>query len=426
MKPIRTTVSIDGEVLAATIYTNDPFSRDYLEGVSESERPAVATAAFVSGLRGMAAANGNASIIAMSDQVQAAANAAGQHVKNATDAMNQTIRQLAEQFFGPGGKLITGIETAGAKAFDPQNEHVLKLRREFANAALQAIQPALTQIVNTANINDEQQPLGLINRQVRDIASAVIEIKTNLANQAQIAAAVRRDPTFAGRSLEDFFYSKVAPFAAAQGEVLEDVRNETGNIERCKAGDFRTAINTQLTQGQHAAVAVEAKNRRGVSATALMHELERATKNRGCDSALGILTNPTSKFGAILHQRNAVIVSLPDFGDSAADYRLYEELVVIGYEMARFIAIHSVLVPNAESVDLEKLGQCVAELRAAVQRFSVLKDNHTRIVTAVDTARMTADSIRDSVLAIGTKLRGVIEDETAKLGQDSGAGTEAA
>lgn len=413
---METTVSVSNQALTANIYTNDPFAVEYVSDLPEEDRPAVTTAALVSGLRGMAAANGNASIIAMTDQVQAAATAAGQHVKNATDAMDQTVRQLVEQFFGPEGQLIRGVETAGVKAFDPENAHLAKLRRDFAKAAELAIQPALKQIASTVNINDEKQPLGLIHRQVRELTAVMVEIKTNLINQAQIIAASRRDPVVAGRSLEDFVANKVGPIASARNEVLDDVRNESGNIERCKAGDLRSPINTHLTQGQPCSIVIEAKNRKDKSLGALMLELGKAMKNRGADAALGILTNPAAKCGPIFHQDNLVIVSLPEFGDPGADHRLYEEIVAIGYEMARFVAIRSVIVPKVESVDLSRMTECVAELRTAVQRFSTLKDNHTRIVSAVETARSTAESIREAVLDAGSKLKGLIDEETAKLG----------
>lgn len=417
----ETTVILSGETVTATIYTNDPFAFDFLKGVAETERPAVVTAALISGLRGMAAANGNASIIAMADQVQAAATSAGQHVKAATDAMDQTVKKLVEQFFGPRGKLIEGVEKAGEKAFNPENEHIAKLRRDFAKAAEQAMQPVLKQITSVVNINDEKQPLGAMNRQIREISSAMVEIKTHLGNQAQISAAARRDPIASGRSLEECFANKVGPIASLQGETLEDVRSESGNIERCKAGDFLATVSTNLTHGHPCKVVIESKNRQGESLTALLNELGKAMKNRGADAALGILTNPTAKCGPIFHQNNMVVVSLVDFGTQGADNRLHEELIAVGYEMARFIAIRSVAAPQVDSIDLDRLNECIADLQSASQKFSTLKDNHTRIVSAVDNARATADTIKDLVLSAGSKLRTVIAEETAKIGRSEAA-----
>jgi hypothetical protein len=158
---------------------------------------------------------------------------------------------------------------------------------------------------------------------------------------------------------------------------------------------------------------------------ALVADLKKAMKNRQADVGLGILTNSAATCGPIFHQDDIVIVCLPEFGDSAVDHRLYEELVALGYEMARFLAIRSLVSPLAEFVDLARLTECVDELRAASQRFATLKDNHTRIVTAVQTAKDTAETIRDAVLAAGSKLKAVIEAETAKIAK-SGIAAQAA
>ena len=259
------------------------------------------------------------------------------------------------------------------------------------------------------NVNDPNQPFGAMARDIKVTLESLVAINAKLDNQTALATMARGNPHTVGRSLEDFTLQTLGAVAACQGETLEDVREMAGLVERSKAGDIVATIDGRFTPGATVKVVIEDKNRRSATATGLLTDLDRAMANRGANVALGIMVNPNAP--PIFYQGKKVLVNLSEFGTPAADYVLYAELLRVGYDMARFMGITAARTAHQEpAIDLHAINTDADDMIRIAGKFSVLKDNHTRIETAVKTARETSDEIRQEIVVTATRLRKRISD----------------
>ncbi len=388
----------------------DRASRQFIAGVPEQQRVDTIVRATLLGIHLLETSSANGTVIAMTDQVQAAAKAAGEHVNNATQAMQRTLQMIVDRYCAEDGVLAQNLKKVGGEALDPDKaETLVKLRERIGKDIRLVFEPLAKQLTDTCNVNDETKPFGAMAREIKGVRESLTTIQTHLHNQAAITTAGRGNANLVGRSLENFVLETLGAVAAHQGEVLEDVRDVNGLIERSKAGDMVTQIDGRLTPGSAAKIVIEAKNRQKATTTSLLNELGRAMTNRGATVGLGVLVNATAP--PVFYQNNTVIVNLPDFGSPAADHGVYAELLRIGYDMARFMGIQAARhVKDEPVVDLRALMGDIDELAKATKTFSTLKDNHTRIESAVNNARTTADQMKDEFIAIGAALRKRIAD----------------
>ena len=407
----KPTLSIDEiGIVVQSLRIEDPTAVHYLKTLEESQRLEMFTQAAILGLHCLQAGIGNGTVIAMTDQVQAAAKAAGDHVNAATQTMQRTIEMLVTRYCAEDGVLATNFRKVGSEAFDPDKAASLVQFRKRISSDMQLVfEPLAKQLKDTVNVNDETKPFGQMVREVRNMSQMLAGVKTHLDNQATMAASARGNANYVGRSLEEFTLQVLGEMAAHQGEALEDVRNVPGLIERSKAGDHVVTIDGRLTPGATVKVAIEDKNRKNGTPTALLTELDRAIANRGADVALGVLVN--SNAPPLFYQANKVLVNLAEFGSPGADYGLYAEFLRVGYDMARFMGIMSARSAHQEpTIDLHAIKNDIDDLSKVAGKFSTLKDNHTRIETAVTNARATADEIREQLVATGSRLRKRILD----------------
>ena len=388
----------------------DPTAREYLATFEEAQRAEVVGQAASLGLRCLQAGISNGSVIAMTDQLQTAAKAATENVNAATQTLERSLKALVDRYCSEDGVLANNLRKIGGEALDPDKaEMVVRLRERIAKDMQIVFEPLAKQLRDTVNVNDPNQPFGAMARDIKATLESLVAINTKIDHQSALVAMARGNPHTVGRSLEDFTLQTLGEVAAYQGETLEDVRDVPGLVERSKAGDIVSTIDGRFTPGATVKVVIEDKNRRSATATGLLTELDRAMANRGASVALGIMVNPNAP--PIFYQGKKVLVNLSEFGTPAADYGLYAELLRVGYDMARFMGIAAARVAHLEpTIDLEAINGDTDNLIRIAGKFSNLKDNHTRIETAVKNARETADEIRQEIVVTATRLRKRITD----------------
>lgn len=404
--PEAPVVEIDATgITARNVRLQDRPAAEFLSSFEEEHRGNVLIQGAILGLHSLQAGVSNGTVIAMTDQVQAAAKAAGDHVDAATQAMQRTITTIVERYCAEDGVIATNLRKVGSEVLDPDKAETLVRLRERIGKDIQLVfEPLARQLKETVNVNDETKPFGQMAREIRVVRESLTAIKSQLDGQAALVAAGRGNANYVGRSLEDFCLGVLGEVAAHQGETLEDVRNAPGLIERSKAGDHVTTIDGRFTPGATVKVAIEDKNRQKATLTGLLRELDGAMANRGADVGLGVLVNPNAP--PIFYQHNKVVVNLSDFGSSRADYGLYAELLRVGYDMARFTGIAAARNAHHEpAIDLHAIDKDVDDLSKIAGMFSTLKDNHTRIESAVGNARETAEKIREQLVASASCLR---------------------
>ena len=221
----------------------------------------------------------------------------------------------------------------------------------------------------------------------------------------------------AGRNLEEFANQVIAPIASHHGETFDDVRDIFSTTsERRKVGDFLTTLDGRITRGALARLVVEAKNRKSLTVSALIKELNDAMHAREAIAAVGILTNPSAKCRPItVYDGNKVVVSLPGFGGADCDYEYFASLIELGYEIGRLLAAARATLSPTGAIDLESIMGQVDEIEKSAKGFKELASNHTRILSAVESAQETASGIRDNLIKTASKLRELLQAEIERV-----------
>jgi hypothetical protein len=120
------------------------------------------------------------------------------------------------------------------------------------------------------------------------------------------AIAARRDADSRspakGNTFEDQVGELVGSFAAARGDLFEDVTAIVGRNGKAKKGDF--VITLGATHGAGGArIPIEAKNQAGYSTTRMAKELKEACENRGGNFGLFVMSVDTAPAGMRLFQK---------------------------------------------------------------------------------------------------------------------------
>jgi hypothetical protein len=399
----------------------DPWVADYVAAVVPPEdRVNTHNRAVATGYRAIAGAQANGGLMALSDQLQSSVTAAGEHADHVVKDLGEKIDSIAKAYLAPDGsftKTFAGFEKAVGGKLDPSSPEMQKLRDKLESDYRKQAKIFLDEVHSQLNLADETSPMARIHRDVQAIAVKVAEVKTQLDNQALVQQARRATPLVAGRSLEEFVNQVIAPIASHHGETFDDVRDVLSTTsERRKVGDFVTTLDGRITRGAAARLVTEAKNRKSATVSALLKELNDGMQAREAIAAVGILTNPNAKCRPITaYEGNKVVISLPGFGDQDCDYEYFASLIELGYEYGRLLAAARATMTPTGAIDLESIVREVDEIEKAAKGFKELASNHTRILSAVESAQTTAGSIRDNLLTAASNLRDVLQSEIERV-----------
>jgi len=406
----------EGALLYSAVATNDEFAAEYIRGVDPKDRIDVHNAAISTGYRALAGAKGNGALMALSDQLDNSVKAASAYALGASKDVKAVMEaHLAPT--GPFGQMLGALDETLARHLGPDSKELQAFRELTRLDFAKGSKAMIDEVRGMMNLADDTSPMAKVHRDVRAIVVEVAKLKTQVEAQTQVSQARRALPLNAGRGLEGFLSDVISPIAAIHGESFDDVRDVPSSTKnRSKIGDFVTTLDQRFTRGVVTRVVVEAKNRRSVTVSNLLRELDAAMEGRQATSAIGILTNPSAKCRPIAgYAGNKVIVSLPHFGEADFDYEVAGSLVEIGYEYARLLAVSRSTMTPLESLDLVAITTGIDEISEAVKGFKELADNHTRIVTAVDAARATSAGLREKLIASGKKLRCAVDEELSRI-----------
>ena len=242
------------------------------------------------------------------------------------------------------------------------------------------------------------------------------KIQTQIEAQYR-AVRARAKSSAKGEDLEAFVGDTLAPIAAHQSESFERCGNDVGLVDRCKVGDYVAVLDLSRTRGQIARVVIEAKHRPTFKVPKLLEEMRKAQENRGAMTSLGVLTNPevAGTRPIAVYNNTQVIVSLPGFGEPDADLDYFAAVLAAGYDLARLLVLTQLDAPVIETVDLDRITAHVNQIAASSLAFADLKENHTKINSAVETAKATAAKIKSGIDQAVQGLRDAISAELLKV-----------
>jgi hypothetical protein len=411
----------EGGILHSHVATEDDFAAAYQRDVvREEDRVTTHNMALSAGYRALAAVRADGGLLNLSERLSGSVAAAATHSLSVAKALEEKIGGIAESYLANDGSFVKSFEKLAKSVgvqFDPNSEPMQKLREKMKHDYATQAKAAVDEVKALMNLADETSPVAKMHRDILSANVMMAQIKTQLDGFTALQQARRAPARAAGRALEDFVNDVIAPLASAHGETFDDVRDVPSKSNgRSKVGDFLTTLDGRLTRGTVAKLVIEAKNRKSGTVSALLRELDEAMAARGANTAIGILTNPNAKCRSITaYDGNKIIICLPGFGAPDCDYEHFAVLVELGYQYGRLLAVARVTMMPTESLDAQAIIDGVDEIEKSVKSFKELADNHTRIVTAVETAKATAIGIRDGVHAATKALRGTLESELERV-----------
>lgn len=398
------------------VAVTDPLVTQYLDALPEGARLGSSESALDIGFRVLISQRGEATVVHLTDQMEAAAKAVTDLLGAAGEGHARQLNLIAATYLGEDGALTKAMN-AVAKDFvgllDPNASPAVRaLREAILSDLMKPSQALIKEIKDVMNVNDDASAVGILDKKISALTTALAALTAKVEDAMTLAVAKRRDPAHAGATLEDFFFAVVSPMAQSCSDMLEDTRIVAGAIEGCKTGDYTTTLDSRVVNGQGARIASEAKNRVSVTLSKLAAELDVAMRNRHAVVGFGILTNPraSTEPTITIHGGNKVIVCLPGFGTSACDPEIVEVFLRAGYQTARTLAILlTVNEPQEVAVDLAALQGSCDQISAIVKSYPTLQAAHTRIHTAVKNAEELTDDMKSALLTALDKLVRTVE-----------------
>lgn len=388
----------------------------HLDGLAESVRQGTAESALDIGMRVLIAQRSEATVVHLTDQLDAATQKVADVLGTAGDGHVKHLKTLEATYFGPEGKLTKAIDGFGkefVRQLDPNGSPAIRALRETMTADLmKPIQKLLKEISEVMNVNADGSAVGILDKKIGELATNLAALTAKVDAAMTLAVAKRRDPAYAGATLEEFYFEIVSPMSNACGDMIDDTRTIAGAIEGCKTGDYVTTLDPNVVAGKTARIASEAKNRSSVTLPKLTTELDVAMRNRLAAVGFGILTNPRAATtpAICIQGGNKVVVMLPGFGTPTCDPELAEVFLRAGYQTARALAIALTLNEKSDLlVDFSSLNASCEEISAVVALFPGAKAAITRIGTAVDNAQETVESIKSKLVTALEKLVAKVE-----------------
>jgi hypothetical protein len=389
-----------------------------LKPVPEADRAVFAREIFEFGCDMRRLVQTNGTVTAVTDQLKSAADSTRLDLTDAAAAVKKTIGEAAALHYKTLEKQTNDAAHMLINGLDPEKSAVVqKLLHQLLQKAQVAGNTMAAEILKLMNVNDPDSTMGAMDRKLTALGTDVTKIQAQIEAQYR-AVRARAKSAAKGEDLEDFVGEVLGPIAAHQGESFERCGNEVGLLDRCKVGDYVTVLDQSRTRGQIARVVIEAKNRPTFKVPKLLEEMRKAQENRGAATSLGVLTNPEVarvNRPIAVYNNTQVIVSLPDFGEPDADRDYFAAILAAAYDLARLLVLTQLDAPVIETVDLDRITAHVNQIAASSLAFSDLKENHTKINSAVETAKATAAKIKSGIDQAVQGLRDAISAELLKV-----------
>lgn len=226
-------------------------------------------------------------------------------------------------------------------------------------------------------------------RQADEFQQRVMEILQRI----DVRKAEQARSTVHGRVFEDAVGEAVRRIVQPAGDVFESVANTTGNIPRCKKGDFVVTLSDD-SAAAGARIVVEAKEDASYRLAPSLAEAGDACSNRGA----GICV--------FVHSRRTAPADVPPFGRYGqvlvvqwdADDESTDVVLTAALATARALSVAQARKTSTETASLQAIDQAIAAITKQIEGF--------------DEIRAGANGINSTALKIENRARIMAEQIT--------------
>lgn len=335
-------------------------------------------------------------------------------IEDATTRAVQLVHTEMDVIGRPDGGLLTEAVTRemakvsetldAAFAQDDKTSLLSRIEQAVTTAAGLVVTDALGKMQRLVDPSADESPMGRLVREITqgikpgldDVTKSVDQLREFL-NLTQAVTQEREKGHEKGRSYQDAVGDALASIALAMNDAVEHVADEVGAVAGAKVGDHVVVV--ERTAGP-ARIVFEAKDVGAMSRPAARKELEDAAENRQASVAVMVFSGKTGITGEmplvkLAAGRYAVVYDKATGNDLA---------LRVVYQQARHEALES---QGAEvSIDLQELGNRVAQARRILDQITEVKKGHGQISSGLALAK---DQLERLQRDLGSALDGIVE-----------------
>ena len=215
-----------------------------------------------------------------------------------------------------------------------------------------------------------------------------------------------RRSTVHGNEFEALVGEQLQAHCLGSDEVFDAVGDTTGQIPRCKIGDFVVTLGPD-SAATGAAIVIEAKASGGYTLKSTLDEADQARRNRSASVCLFIHSARTAPTGlADLHRWGQDVVVVWDEDQPATDVRLKA-----AYMVAKALAVRAGQHDENEAASLAEMDAAIEAIRKQISGFEEIQTSATTVVNSGQKIFKRADLMSQE---IERKLL-VLQEHTARL-----------
>jgi hypothetical protein len=338
---------------------------------------------------------------------------AGRFDESVTRAVDSIAGSMADLLDENDGALTAVLETHRTSlddllgsTFDPESKKsVMGAIDNMLAAAGNEQTELIRRIVST---DGEDSPLLKLKRAIghevgehsRAIQTSIGELSEKLATQRGYDEAFDKSSA-KGREFEEIVHEKIAPIAAAHGDLAERTGEQLGSTGR-KIGDEVVTVNREDTSGREACFVIEAKKRKK-SMKDILSELDEALENRQALAAIAVFSGQDTAPTRVPFQYwdNKAIVALDDGEGTDAALRL-------AYIWARWVVRRQLTGVEADDLDAERVSSALDGARRSLERLSNVRRAHTNAVKNIEQAGdqvgLLVDELNEAIEVVRTEF----------------------
>ncbi|MCP3975545.1 MAG: hypothetical protein GY720_13755 [bacterium] len=312
---------------------------------------------------------------------------------------------IAEAVARELARVLDGLETAFDE--DDRKSVIARIEKTTNDAVSARAAELIVSIRKIVDPGRDDSPIGLLrNSIVRDLqgpldqlSKSVSQMEKQLGTERAVAEEARKG-TAKGRKFEDLVGEVLTSIAAGYGDSLEPLGNTVG-ADGSKIGDFVLTVDESVAPVR---VAFEAKDKKSLTATNAVRELDSAASNRDASSAVMVASESCkvtngAPFAKLARGRYAVTLNRQSLDTLA---------LRVVYQIARLEALAS-LNGDEASLDPAAVDEKIQEALTILDRISTVKRDLTSAAKGIDSARDHLDDMKSDLLNCLDDARSLLE-----------------
>lgn len=328
-------------------------------------------------------------------------------------ALSRLVRELKDRH----GDLERSL---GDKVTSVVNEFSLDNKDSALSRLVGRVESAQRQISAQFSLDNPESGLTRIVQRIEQFEHA----QTDRANQFETKVTAlleklvtRRDEarrsTTHGNEFEVLVGEQLQANCLGTDDILESVGETTGQIPRCKVGDFVVTLGPD-SAAPGAAIVVEAKASGVYTLKSTLEEADQARRNRAASVCLFVHSARTAPVGlADLHRWGQDIVVVWDEDQAGTDIRLKA-----AYMVARALAVRAGQHDEQEEASFAEMDSAIEAIRKQIVGFEEIQTSARTVVNGGEKILKRADLMSQEV---ERKLL-ILQEHAARLRTAGGEG----